>query len=98
MTVYPLGQSSCPRKFDSITRQQLNSLQNSGNIGFGKRPTVLHSVLDGQVCVGRDEGSKKGVGVKARALIKVCVPADAPRDAEPIKLDERYVIVETNGC
>ena len=83
----------CPRYFSNILRRQLNTLQKSGNIGFGKRPTVLHSVLDGQVCVGRDEGSKKGVGVKARSLVKVCVPADVPRDAEPIQLDDRY---ETN--
>ena len=85
----------CPRYFSNILRRQLNTLQKSGNIGFGKRSTVLHSVLDGQVCVGRDASSKKGVGVKARALVKVRVPAEAPRDAEPIKLDERY---ETNDC
>ena len=88
----------CPRYFSNILRRQLNTLQKSGNIGFGKRPTVLHSVLDGQVCVGRDESSKKGVGVKARALVKVRVPAEAPRDADQVKCDNRYVIIETVGC
>ena len=87
----------CPRYFGNILRQQLNSLQKSDNIGFGKRLTVLF-VLDGQVCVGRDESSKKGFGVKARALVKDRVPADVPHDAEQVKCDNRYVIIETNGC
>ena len=86
----------CPRYFGNILRRQLNSLQKSDNIGFGKRLTVLF-VLDGQVCVGRDESSKKGFGVKARALVKDRVPAEASRDAKPTKLDVRYVIIETNG-
>jgi hypothetical protein len=87
----------CPRYFGNILRRQLNSLQKSDNIGFGKRPTVLHSVLDSQVCIGRDERSKKGFGVKARALVKDRVPAEASRDAKPTKLDVTYVIIETNG-
>jgi hypothetical protein len=93
----------CPRYFGNIIQWQLNSLQKSDNIGFGKRATVLHSVLDGQVCgIGRDERSKNGVGVKvhpkARALVKDRVLADAPHDAEQVKCDNRYVIIETVGC
>ena len=64
MTVCPVGQSSCPRKFDSITRQQLNSLQKSDNNGVGKRRTI-HSGLDGQICTDHDKSFQKSVGGQA---------------------------------
>ena len=98
MTVCSVCRSSCPRHFGNNTRQQLNSLLKSDNIGFGKRLTV-HSVLDGQVSIDHDESSQKNVGVKAQVLVALRVRDNAPCDTKQMKkCDDRYITRETNGC
>ena len=72
--------------------------QKSDNIGFGKRPAVLHSVLDGQVSIDHDESSQKNVGVKAQVLVPLRMSDDAQHDAKQLKCDDRYIIRETHGC
>ena len=69
----------------------MDSLKMRDNIGFGN-PLIVHSVLDGQVCVGREWSFlvPEGVVAPTHTLVELCVPVDAPHDAKQMKWDDRY--------
>ena len=71
----------------------MDSLKMRDNIGFGN-PLIVHSVLDGQVCVGREWSFlvPEGVVAPTHTLVELCVPVDAPHDAKQMKWDDRYFI------